>query len=476
MLYGILLTSSILLQAAAVTQTLRLLHLTGWRTPWLLLVLAISFILISRLSGLYLYLNGHEFHNPELFAEILAVIASLFLLVALERLHPLISSAETIRKILNKNRRQLHQAQQMGKLGFWEWNLISNEFNCSEEMADMLSCELDKSDRNFQGLLNHVHEDDRINFQEKMNRSLYEQEVFDIKHRLIAKDNIILNFWHQAEVVFDKSGRPRHVYGFLQDITEQTRAEQRLAETNSNLQQQQTELAHASRMAMLGEMASGIAHEINQPLGAILIYANGGKNRLAESSLSATEISDVFEQIVTQADRAAEIVKRMRAFVRKEEVDIQEIDLETLIKQAITFVYATTRSRPLEFETDFEAGLPHVYADTIQIEQVITNLILNAHEAMEQANTHYRMIRINVYSRAENFVEVTVSDTGPGIDRDNQQQLFDPFFTSKTNGLGLGLSICRTIIENSGGVLELVTDFSNPGACFKFSLPTQRVT
>jgi len=398
----------------------------------------------------------------------------LLLLAGLERLHPVISSAESIRAILNKNRRQLHQAQQMGKLGFWEWNLISNEFNCSEEMAGMLRCQTDKSDRNFQGLLDHIHPDDQINFQEQMNRSLYENEAFDVKHRLIAKDDVELYFWHQADVVYDKSGRPKHVFGILQDITEQTVADQQIAETNANLQQQQMELAHATRMAMLGEMASGIAHEINQPLGAILIYANGGKNRLTESSLSVAETTDVLEQIVTQADRAAEIIKRMRAFVRKESVDIQKIDLEALIKQAISFFQATNRSHKLMFETTFEQGLPHIYADAIQVEQVITNLILNASEAMEQTNSHYRMIHIQVSPDTEDFVEVTVSDTGPGIDKDIQQQLFDPFFTSKTDGLGLGLSICKTIIENSGGILEPVTNSSHTGASFRFSLPIRK--
>ncbi len=474
MLYGVLLTSSILLQAAAVIQTLRLLRLTGWRTPWLLLAVAISLVLTSRLCLLYLYIDGHEFHSPEIFAELLVIIASLLLLAGLERLHPVISSAETIRNTLNKNRRQLHQAQQMGKLGFWEWNLINNEFNCSEEMANMLRCQTDKSDRNFQGLLDHVHEEDRINFHEQMNRSLYEHEPFNVKHRLIAKDDIELTFLHQADVVYDKSGRPKHVYGILQNITEQTLADKQLAETNANLQQQQIELAHATRMATLGEMASGIAHEINQPLGAILIYANGGKNRLAESSLSVAETADVLEQIVTQADRAAEIIKRMRAFVRKQNIDIQEINLEALIKQAITFIHATTRSDKLKFETTFEAHLPHVYADTIQIEQVITNLILNAIEAMEQINSHYQMIHIKAYTDTENFVQISVSDTGPGVDKNIQQQLFNPFFTSKQNGLGLGLSICKTIIENSGGSLELITNSPDSGASFRFSLPIQK--
>jgi len=474
MLYGILLSSSILLQAAAVIQTLRLLHLTGWRTPWLLLALAISLILGSRLSELYLYINDHEFHSAQLLAEVLVISASLLLLAGLARLQPVISSSETIRETLNKNRRQLLQAQRMGKLGFWEWNLISNEFNCSEEMANMLSCKTGEDERSFQELLNHVHAEDRMFFREQMNCSLYEHKTFDIKHRLVELDNIILNIWHQAEVTYDKSGRPKHVYGIIQDITEQTRAEKQLIETNTNLQQQQTELAHASRMAILGEMASGIAHEINQPLGAILIYANGGKNRLAESSLSVTETGEVFEQIVTQADRAAKIIKRMRAFVRKNEVRVQEINLETLIKQAIVFIRATSLSYPLEFETEFETNLPCVYADTVQIEQVISNLILNASEAMEQANTHYRMIRIQISTNIENFVQVSISDTGPGVSQEIQQQLFDPFFTSKSTGLGLGLSICKTIIENSGGTLELMTDTSHPGASFIFNLPTEK--
>ncbi len=474
MLYGTLLISSIMLQAAAVIQTFRLLRTTGWRVPWLLLALALMLMLLRRIFELYLQFSGHEFHSPQLFAEIIALIVSLLLLIALSQLEPVIASAETIRRQLGKNSRQLHQAQRMGKLGFWEWNLISNEFSCSEEMAEMLGCRTDKTDRSFQGLLEHVYPQDRIAFHEAMNSALYEQAPFDVKHRLIAVNNVIRNIWHQAEVVYDQAGRPETVYGILQDITEQTIAKQRLAETNANLRQQQTELAHSTRMATLGEMASGIAHEINQPLGAILIYANGAKTRLEKSSLSSKETSEVFEQIVTQAERAAEIIKRMRAFVRKDEVHIQEIEIKALVKRVITFIHATTLSHKLEFETEFESGLPTIWADTIQIEQVLTNLILNASEAMEQANTHYRVIRIQARRQNDNFVQISINDTGPGVSEDIQLRLFDPFFTSKTRGLGLGLSICKTIIEHYGGSLELVTDSSRPGATFTFTLPIRK--
>ncbi len=474
MLYGALLISSILLQAAAIIQAIHLLRTTGWRTPWLLLALAITLMLVRRLSELYLYLSGHAFHSPQLFAEILAIITSLLLVVALARLQPVIASNEAVRKRLNKNKRQLRQAQHMAKLGFWEWNIINHEFNCSEEMAHMLGCRQDRTDRSFQGLLERVHSQDRTAFREKMNNALYEHAVFDVKHRLITKDESTRNIWHQAEVIYDKAGRPEYVYGILQDITEQTLAQQRLAKTNVNLRQQQTELAHSTRMATLGEMASGIAHEINQPLGAILIYANGGKNQLAESSLSIPETGELFEQIVTQAERVAEIIKRMRAFVRKEEVHIQKIDLEMLIKRVVAFIQATRRSRKLVFERNCEPALPKVWADTIQIEQVMTNLILNAIEAMEQANSHYQVIRIQARTQANNFVQISISDTGPGVTEDIQDRLFDPFFTSKAKGLGLGLSICKTIIENYDGKLELLTGSGQPGATFKFTLPTKK--
>ncbi|VAX09085.1 hypothetical protein MNBD_GAMMA25-132 [hydrothermal vent metagenome] len=474
MLYGTLLIGSILLQAAAVIQTFRLLRTTGWRTPWLLLATAIILMLARRLIEFYLHLSGHAFHSPQLFAEILAILASILLLTALAHLEPVISSAEKIRKQLNKNKRQLSQAQRMGKLGFWEWNLISNKFIASEEMANMLSCRNDKSDRSFQGLLEHVHPQDRIIFREKMNSALYENCNFDFRHRLLSSNNITRNIWHQAEVAYDASGRAETVYGILQDITEQTQAEQQLAESNADLRQQQMELAHSTRMATLGEMTTGIAHEINQPLGAILIYANGAKNRMAKSSLSLTETNDVFEKIVTQAQRAADIIKRMRAFVRKEKAHVQEIELETLIERVVSFIHATTLSQKLEFETTLMPNLPVVWADTIQVEQVFTNLILNAIESMEQANTHYRVVRIQAQTISPEFIRVNIDDTGSGVNDDIRLRLFDPFFTSKMRGLGLGLSICKTIIEHYGGTLELIIDSSQPGASFSFTLPIKK--
>lgn len=474
MLYGALLICSILLQAAAIIQSIYLLRTTGWRAPWLLLLLAIGLMLVRQSSEFYLYLGSRQFHSTPLFAEILTLMASLLLLIALIRLQPIITLAETVRKRLNKSRRQLHQAQRMAKLGFWEWNIINNEFNCSDEMACMLGCRKDKTDRNFQGLLERVHPQDRIAFREEMNNALYQHAPFDIKHRLIVEDEPAHDLWQQAEIIYDKTGRPEYVYGILQDITEQVLAQQRLAETNANLRQQQIELAHSTRMATLGEMASGIAHEINQPLGAILIYANGGKNQLAESNLSIPETGKLFEQIVTQADRAAEIIKRMRAFVRKEDIHIQEIDLAALIKRVIAFIQATSRSCALTFETECEPTLPKVWADTIQIEQVITNLLLNAIEAMEQTNSHHQVVRIHARTQTDDFVQVSISDTGPGVAKDIQDQLFDPFFTSKAKGLGLGLSICKTIVENYNGKLELLTGSAQSGATFTFTLPTRK--
>ncbi len=474
MLYGTLLISSILLQAVVVIQSVYLLRITGWRTPWLLLVLAITLMLVRRLSEFYLYLSSYPVYSPALFTGILAISVSLLLLIALARLQPIMASTHAIRKPLNKSRRQLRQAQRMTKLGFWEWNIINNEFNCSDEMACMLGCREDKADRSFQGLLERVHPQDRIAFQEKMNSALYEHATFDIRHRLIIEDEPTHHLWHQAEIIYDKTGRPEYVYGILQDITEQTRAQQRLAETNANLRQQQIELAHSTRMATLGEMASGIAHEINQPLGAILIYANGGKNRLSESSLSTSETGKLFEQIVTQAERAAEIIKRMRAFVRKEDVHIQKIDLTALIKRVIAFIHATSSSRKLTFKIECEPTLPGVWADTIQIEQVITNLLLNAIESMEQANSRYQVVRIHAHTQADNFVQISISDSGPGVAGDIQDRLFDPFFTSKAKGLGLGLSICKTIVENYDGQLELLTNSHQSGATFRFTLPTRK--
>ncbi len=219
-------------------------------------------------------------------------------------------------------------------------------------------------------------------------------------------------------------------------------------------------LAHALRVGTMGQLASGIAHELNQPLAAILNYASGWERRLAAGDLSDDDSREAVQRIAEQAIRAADVMKTLRALVRKSEGDRTWQDPNVLVRNALTFVAAEATSAGVELTTDLAAPLPSIQVDAIQIEQVVLNLLRNALDAVGTAKeldgARRPEIRIATGTDLQGNVEIVVSDNGPGIEIGREARVFEEFHTTKPGGLGLGLSISRSIVEAHGGRLELV--------------------
>lgn len=229
---------------------------------------------------------------------------------------------------------------------------------------------------------------------------------------------------------------------------------------------QREEMEHGARLALLGEMASSLAHEINQPLAAIANYANGCERRLVAGT-DPEGISEGVRLISQQAERAAGIVRKVRAFVRKRASDPQVLDVNEPIREALSLFQATASRHCVRVAAVLSPALPPVLADRIQIEQVVLNLLQNAADAMKDSP----MREIQVHSaRNTALVEISVTDTGPGLAPEVRERLFEPFFTTKADGLGLGLSLSRSIIEAHGGHL-LAENAADGGAVFRFALP-----
>ncbi|MCR6631959.1 MAG: PhnD/SsuA/transferrin family substrate-binding protein [Magnetospirillum sp.] len=226
------------------------------------------------------------------------------------------------------------------------------------------------------------------------------------------------------------------------------------------------EMEHGARLALLGEMASSLAHEINQPLAAIANYASGCQRRLAAGT-DPEGVADGVLRIAGQAERAAGIVKRMRAFVRKRVPEPQILDLAEPVRDALGLFQASAARRGIAVTARLPTGLPPVRADRIQMEQVVLNLLQNAADAMAGLATRRLTMMVGA---GEGGVGVAVADTGPGLSPEARQHLFEPFFTTKPEGLGLGLSLSRTIVEAHGGRLW-AEDGAEGGAVFRFTLP-----
>ena len=249
----------------------------------------------------------------------------------------------------------------------------------------------------------------------------------------------------------------------LRDITERKRAEQRIRE-------QQAELAHFARFSTMGEMAAGLAHEINQPLAAIAAYAEGASLRISSGMSDVNELAQIFQRIAADAHRAGEVIRRLRLFVRKRDVERSLIDTNELVGEVCQFLRFEIAHQEVDVDLRLSERLPRLEADAIGVQQVILNLVRNALDALAEIDPANRRLVIRTSLQAGRRAEVTVEDSGPGISGNLLEQVFEPFFTSKNAGLGMGLAISRSIIESHGG--RIWTGRSNlGGASIHFSLP-----
>ena len=250
-------------------------------------------------------------------------------------------------------------------------------------------------------------------------------------------------------------------------------AERRRAEESAR--ERRKEMDHVARLSILGEMASNLAHELNQPLGAIANYARGCTRRLETGTAEPTQLAEVTRAIAEQADRAGQIIARIRNFVRKRASQLEPISVNEAVHAALALCEGQARSGGIVIARDLADGLPPVLADRVQIEQVVLNLVKNALDAMQDGpagtpDGSPRTVTVRTVRDEAGRVEVAVADQGQGISTEARERLFDPFFTTKPGGLGLGLSICRSIVEAHGGHLW-ATDNPGGGAVMRFVLP-----
>ena len=248
------------------------------------------------------------------------------------------------------------------------------------------------------------------------------------------------------------------------DITNRREAEEKVRE-------QHALLTHVSRLSTLGEMAAGLAHEINQPLAAIAAYAAGASVRLNSGTATEEQLIDVFDRIAADALRAGEVIRRLRQFVRRRETEHVVVDINRLIEEVHHFVRSEANHRQIAFELELGSNLPAVCVDEIEIQQVLLNLIRNAFDALEDVDQSVPTVTVVSAARDDGMVEVAVRDTGPGVSGHLGEQVFEAFYTSKSDGLGMGLAISRSIIENHGGRIW-IGDEAKVGGAVHFSLPS----
>jgi len=241
----------------------------------------------------------------------------------------------------------------------------------------------------------------------------------------------------------------------------------RIAEVQSR--QRMAELAHINRFSTAGELTASIAHEINQPLGSILTNAETAQSILVSPHPDIEELKDIIDDILRDDRRASEVIRRIRSLLKRAPFEPKDVDLNELVRETIAFLSALAAGREVKLSSLLSPVALPIVGDSIQLQQVILNLVVNAIDAMAGTPDDDRVISIRT-SRVENFAELTLSDHGPGIPEGKLKEVFEPFVTSKSKGMGVGLSIARTIVEAHNGQISAGND-PGGGAVFRIKLP-----
>jgi len=379
-----------------------------------------------------------------------------------------IHASELGRK-LQESEAELHEIQERMRLavegadfGIWIRDLTRSEIWATEKWRSLFGfsaterLELDR-------ILQRLHPEDRDAFRLVLQKATEGDGGYETEYRVALPSGEVRWIGSHGRVEFDGAGKPILVRGLSHDITGRKKVEQE----TQNLRQ---EIAHVGRVSMMGQLASALAHEINQPLGAILRNAEAAELFMEDKSPDLDEVRAILADIRKDDQRAGNVIDRMRGLLKRKSLDNQPVDVNELVGEVAALVRSDAAARHIKLEVAVADDLPPVSGDLVHLQQVLLNLIVNGMDALDEVNRGDRRVSVTATLDGPKTVEIAVSDSGRGIPADKLAHIFDPFFTTKVNGMGMGLPISRTIIEAHNGRLW-AENRNEGGASFRFTLP-----
>jgi PAS domain S-box-containing protein len=353
------------------------------------------------------------------------------------------------------------EAQKVSMTGSVAWHIETDDHFWSDETYQIMGFDRDTKP-NIEMIVDRVHPDDRARLRDEIERARQGAESLDLEQRLVMPDGQIKHVRLRARRARYESGREELV-GALIDLTEARQSQEALDVARNAL-------AHANRMATLGEINATIAHEVNQPLAAIITNAETCLRRLAHDAPDLDKVRGNMECVVRDARRAADVIRGVRGLVRKADTCKVPLDLNEVIDETKALLSRELAAQQVILRLVLAPDLPPVMGDRVQLQQVVINLIMNAVESMQVVSSRSRVLMVSSFHDQDRGAAVSVKDNGIGIPDHTVSHLFEAFFSTKPSGLGIGLSICRSIIEDHDGRLSAANNCGEPGATFEFTL------
>ncbi len=347
-------------------------------------------------------------------------------------------------------------------LGIWEWHLPTNEIWATNARRAVLGSP-STGKVTLEDFISQVHPEDRSRIRQTINDAIRDGKDYESEYRLVLPDGIVRWMSTRGSTHFDSTGKPSRLLGISIDITARKQAE-------LEAQRDRAELSHLSRVALMGEMSASIAHELNQPLAGILSNAAAGQRFIDRGDVDLREVRELLGDIVSDGRRASDVVRGIRGMVKKGQMPRRSVDLNEVVMDAWRMATHDALLHGCQLETSLDPNFPAIDGNPVQLQQVLLNLAINAFDAMRDTPASKRKVLIATQSNGDDTVRISVRDYGVGISEEMRDRLFDPFFSTKSEGLGMGLAIVRSIVESHGGTIT-AENVEGGGARFEFVLP-----
>jgi C4-dicarboxylate-specific signal transduction histidine kinase len=363
---------------------------------------------------------------------------------------------------LRRSEAFLLEGQRLARIGNFTWRVATGEITWSEQVYRMFEVEAG-TQLTLEFIGSRVHPGDLPLLQDMVERAQAGVSDFEYEHRLLMPDHSVKHLHLIAHRSRDEVDRLEYI-GAVQDVTPRRLAEEALSKARS-------ELAHVGRVTTLSALTASIAHEVNQPLSGIMTNAGTCQRMLDANPPNIDGARETARRTIRDANRAADVISRLRALFSKKEFTLESMDLSEAAREVVALSLSDLQRNRIVLETELADDLPTITGDRIQLQQVILNLLRNASDAMAGVHDRPRQLLIRTEREDGERVRVTVRDAGVGLDADAVDKLFDAFYTTKSDGMGIGLSISRSIIDRHQGRLWAEPN-DGPGATFSFSIPT----